>query len=95
MKLPEGSTLEVELEKELGVCFPDRDLKVAIIGSKVPQSTSKDVYIVQRLTERWGYLDITERSQLKEGDVITLSKVTKTVRSYCIHSDCSATWAWS
>ena len=77
VEVREGSTLEVELEKELVKRFPDRDIAVAPVGQKVLQSTSKDTYIIQRLTQKWGYVDVTDRSQVLAGDELTLVKISK------------------
>ena len=79
LKLQEGSILEIELEKELGIRFPDRDFAIASIGKRVPQSGSKDVFIIQKLTEKWGYVDVTARNEVKGGDELTLVKVPKLV----------------
>jgi hypothetical protein len=87
LNIGEGSTIEVELEKELVERFPGRDLTVAPIGQAVPQSPSKDVYMLQKLTLKWGYVDVTDRSQVQGGDEVTLVKVSKLekVRLFCKH----------
>lgn len=75
--VPAGSTLEVELEKEVVKCFPDRDIAIASIGGKVPQSSSKEVYLVQKLAPKWGYVDVTDSSQVQGGDEVTLAMISK------------------
>ena len=77
LAVSEDSCLVVEIEKELCRRFPDRDIAIAPIGSKVPQSTSKEVYIIQRLTSKWGYVDVTDVSQVQGGDEVTLAKMSK------------------
>ena len=47
---------------------PLHDIAVAGLGGKVYQSTSKDVYILQKRTEKWGLVDITDISQVSAGD---------------------------
>lgn len=77
VRVPEGYTLEVELERELLTHFPVRDIAVAPIGNKVPQSPSKDVYMLQKMTSKWGYVNVMERGQVQGGDEVTLVKISK------------------
>ena len=71
----EGQQLLAAVERDIGERFPDRDIAVAAVGDKVPQSTSKEVYMLQKRTEKWGYVDITDISQVCSGDELTLTKV--------------------
>ena len=58
--IPQGSCLEAELEKDIVKRFPSCDIAIAAIGTAVAQSSSKDVYILQRKTRDWGFVDITD-----------------------------------
>lgn len=81
--LPEGCSLEVELEREVLKRFPDRDIAIAPIGKEVPQSSTKDVYLIQKMgLPKWGFVDVTESSQVQDGDELTLAKISKLGESH-------------
>ena len=73
----EGASLLAVVERELVKRFPERDIAIAPVGSKVSQSVSKEVYILQKLTAKWGYVDVTEVGQVQGGDEVTLTKLLK------------------
>jgi hypothetical protein len=77
LKILEGSAILIDIEREVAKRFPDRDFVIAPIGNKVPQSTSKDVYIVQKFSTKWGYVDVTDVKQIQEGDEVALTKIPK------------------
>ena len=75
----EGSSLLAAIERDITERYPDRDLAIAPVGNKVPGSVSKEVYILQKHTEKWGLLDVTDITQINSGDEITLTKVGRKV----------------
>ena len=73
----EGSFLLRAIEKDLGERFPDRDIALSPGELPLPKSSSKDIHFVQRLTKKWGFVDATDFSQIKNGDELTLVKTDK------------------
>ena len=73
----EGSSLLRAIEKDLGERFPDRDIALSPGELPLPKSSSKDIHFVQRLTKKWGFVDVTDFSQKKNGDELTLVKIDK------------------
>ena len=64
------------IESDLAQRFPDRDISLAAgAGLSIPKSSTKDVHIIQRCTEKWGFVDVTDVSQVRSGDKITLVKI--------------------
>jgi hypothetical protein len=70
-------SLLVAVEKELARRCPGRDVAIAPVGTKLSQSGSKEVYILQKLTTKWGYMDVTDLSEVQVGDEITLTRMPK------------------
>ena len=77
VSVEDSSDLLVAVERELARRCPGRDIAIAPVDTKLSQSGSKEVYILQKCTEKWGYVDVTDSSQVKGGDEITLVKMPK------------------
>ena len=79
IKVEEGSSLSLlrAIEKDLGERFPDRDIALSPGELPLPKSSSKDIHFVQRLTKKWGFVDVTDFSQIQNGDELTLVKIDK------------------
>jgi hypothetical protein len=47
------------------------------VGEKVLQSTSKEVHIIQKRMEKWGFVDVTDIAEVHSGDELTLIKIAR------------------
>ena len=74
LKIDWGKSLLSSIEGEIAERFPHRDMAIAPVGSTLPQS-SKDLYILQKHTTKWGLVDATKVDQINSGDEIRLTKI--------------------
>lgn len=65
------------IELDLAKRFPDRDIALAAGAVPIPYSSTKDVHIIRRWTKKWGFVDVTDISEIQSGDEITLVKIAK------------------
>ena len=77
LTVPKEKSLLTEIEKDILKRFPERDVVVAAVGERVLQSSSKEVHILQKRTEKWGFVDVTDTSQVNSGDELTLTKIAR------------------
>ncbi len=78
--VPYGSSLFVAIEQDLFKRFPDRDITIAVLTTQsepIPESSTKDMYIVRRKTDKWRFVDVTDPIQVVNGDELTVTKVGK------------------
>ena len=82
--------LVLALERELGNVGLDG---VLALSPSTSENTSKTIFVLQRWTDRWNtFVDVTDESQLKDGDKLTL--VCKTNSDSSSATDKVIKWAY-